>query len=149
MLLCFFFKQKTAYEMRISDWSSDVCSSDLSKFAASQACLACSNSAARLSGVSSAELPAGSSGRSPSRIRGSPCGTAESLIASRKKTVPTMVSVVRESIVVDAPSASITAGESSWNPPTSRSEEHTSELQSLMRISYAVFCLKKKNQNPH
>src|SRR3546814_2167312 len=30
---------------------------------------------------------------------------------------------------------------------TSRSEEHTSELQSLMRISYAVFCLKKKNIN--
>src|SRR3546814_6518936 len=29
MLLFFFFKQKTAYEMRISDWSSDVCSSDL------------------------------------------------------------------------------------------------------------------------
>src|SRR3546814_4785550 len=30
-----------------------------------------------------------------------------------------------------------------------RSEEHTSELQSLMRISYAVFCLKKKNYNNH
>src|SRR3546814_4018829 len=30
-----------------------------------------------------------------------------------------------------------------------RSEEHTSELQSLMRISYAVFCLKKKNNNTH
>src|SRR3546814_10215894 len=29
-----------------------------------------------------------------------------------------------------------------------RSEEHTSELQSLMRISYAVFCLKKKTNNP-
>src|SRR3546814_2405503 len=29
MVACFFFKQKTAYEMRISDWSSDVCSSDL------------------------------------------------------------------------------------------------------------------------
>src|SRR3546814_4349352 len=29
MYVCFFFKQKTAYEMRISDWSSDVCSSDL------------------------------------------------------------------------------------------------------------------------
>src|SRR3546814_10670938 len=28
-VLCFFFKQKTAYEVRISDWSSDVCSSDL------------------------------------------------------------------------------------------------------------------------
>src|SRR3546814_1774220 len=30
-----------------------------------------------------------------------------------------------------------------------RSEEHTSELQSLMRISYAVFCLKKKKPNNH
>src|SRR3546814_9713274 len=30
-MIFFFFKQKTAYEMRISDWSSDVCSSDLSK----------------------------------------------------------------------------------------------------------------------
>src|SRR3546814_3661138 len=36
-------------------------------------------------------------------------------------------------------------------PSASRSEEHTSELQSLMRISYAVFCLKKKNKKhpPH
>src|SRR3546814_19075372 len=33
-------------------------------------------------------------------------------------------------------------------PPPKRSEEHTSELQSLMRISYAVFCLKKK-KTPH
>src|SRR3546814_6191871 len=32
-------------------------------------------------------------------------------------------------------------------PIACRSEEHTSELQSLMRISYAVFCLKKKNKN--
>src|SRR3546814_8240622 len=44
------------------------------------------------------------------------------------------------------------AGGDSLNAPTanstarSRSEEHTSELQSLMRISYAVFCLKKKKQ---
>src|SRR3546814_1214463 len=36
------------------------------------------------------------------------------------------------------------------NPPPARSEEHTSELQSLMRISYAVFCLKKKiKTHPH
>src|SRR3546814_8609685 len=34
---------------------------------------------------------------------------------------------------------------SQWS--AGRSEEHTSELQSLMRISYAVFCLKKKNKN--
>src|SRR3546814_8104096 len=34
---------------------------------------------------------------------------------------------------------------STGSPPPARSEEHTSELQSLMRISYAVFCLKKKS----
>src|SRR3546814_9912671 len=34
-------------------------------------------------------------------------------------------------------------------PLTARSEEHTSELQSLMRISYAVFCLKKKKHKKH
>src|SRR3546814_1199039 len=34
-------------------------------------------------------------------------------------------------------------------PIPKRSEEHTSELQSLMRISYAVFCLKKKKDNKH
>src|SRR3546814_7129845 len=34
-MIFFFFKQKTAYEMRISDWSSDVCSSDLKKDGAS------------------------------------------------------------------------------------------------------------------
>src|SRR3546814_7581272 len=33
--------------------------------------------------------------------------------------------------------------------PSGRSEEHTSELQSLMRISYAVFCLKKKTQHKY
>src|SRR3546814_5582181 len=33
MVFLFFFKQKTAYEMRISDWSSDVCSSDLIEYA--------------------------------------------------------------------------------------------------------------------
>src|SRR3546814_8834584 len=50
-------------------------------------------------------------------------------------------------------------GEAAWQPyfliavnlvvslALLRSEEHTSELQSLMRISYAVFCLKKKNRN--
>src|SRR3546814_10192105 len=35
-------------------------------------------------------------------------------------------------------------GELAWSARLGRSEEHTSELQSLMRISYAVFCLKKK-----
>src|SRR3546814_9681022 len=39
------------------------------------------------------------------------------------------------------------AGETLTPKPGIRSEEHTSELQSLMRISYAVFCLKKTNQH--
>src|SRR3546814_2174555 len=38
---------------------------------------------------------------------------------------------------------------SRWRLRRGRSEEHTSELQSLMRISYAVFCLKKKNKQQH
>src|SRR3546814_4532866 len=41
--------------------------------------------------------------------------------------------------------AAIMAGLAIWG--SLRSEEHTSELQSLMRISYAVFCLKKKKKN--
>src|SRR3546814_7933304 len=41
-----------------------------------------------------------------------------------------------------------TYAQAGWIAPLLlRSEEHTSELQSLMRISYAVFCLKKKNNN--
>src|SRR3546814_2614569 len=53
----------------------------------------------------------------------------------------------RDCAVTDAPSAGARArGLSSRRraPSRRRSEEHTSELQSLMRISYAVFCLKKK-----
>src|SRR3546814_7597505 len=46
-----------------------------------------------------------------------------------------------------APSSS-SKGSPSWaRSPPKRSEEHTSELQSLMRTSYAVFCLKKKTQH--
>src|SRR3546814_9377023 len=40
-----------------------------------------------------------------------------------------------------------TCGRRPWVRQLLRSEEHTSELQSLMRISYAVFCLKKKTHN--
>src|SRR3546814_994212 len=48
----------------------------------------------------------------------------------------------RTAPIAPLPGESITAAPLS---PVGRSEEHTSELQSLMRISYAVFCLKKKN----
>src|SRR3546814_9764102 len=46
--------------------------------------------------------------------------------------------------VAPHPDARTCRGTPAVQPPSSRSEEHTSELQSLMRISYAVFCLKKQ-----
>src|SRR3546814_10046502 len=83
--------------MRISDWSSDVCSSNL---------------VSRLSPRSRAMTAL----RSPSSTR-------------------------------RCSSATISSERERFRPR--RSEEHTSELQSLMRISYAVFCLKKKNKTNH
>src|SRR3546814_6300818 len=50
----------------------------------------------------------------------------------------------REARPYDCPGGKIASGLTGFPPGQSRSEEHTSELQSLMRISYAVFCLKKK-----
>src|SRR3546814_3738820 len=102
--------------MRISDWSSDVCSSDLIR-----ACRICE-----------AHLPLGPR---PVLQAGA---TARILIASQ------------------APGVRVHETGIPWNDASgrrlrlwldvddARSEEHTSELQSLMRISYAVFCLKKK-----
>src|SRR3546814_5904364 len=43
----------------------------------------------------------------------------------------------------------LSIAERRWKVAALRSEEHTSELQSLMRISYAVFCLKKNKQTHH
>src|SRR3546814_6273293 len=89
--------------MRISDWSSDVCSSDLS-------CL-------------ERARPAASShwfARSPARW----------LLAQQRRRA--------------AAARSDSEGQRRKARQKDRSEEHTSELPSIMRISYAVFCLKKK-----
>src|SRR3546814_958676 len=113
VILCFFFfKQKTAYEMRISDWSSDVCSSDLD--------------GTRLSPVFSHFISA--------------------ILAARPYAGPTSswASPARFCSIRATCCGSKAAERRSANPE--RSEEHTSELQSLMRISYAVFCLKKKTE---
>src|SRR3546814_5272533 len=112
MLFFFFFKQKTAYEMRISDWSSDVCSSDLSK-------LVLRKPGSLTSGLIEAVRLVGPS--TPITKRGLP-GVFSPAASQHSRAMR-------------APSAL-----------SSRSEEHTSELQSLMRSSYAVFCLKKKNK---
>src|SRR3546814_7937594 len=71
-------------------------------------------------------------------------GVLEVLIDQQKKTAPIAVTPhpAESSIREEARDIAAT------REPV-RSEEHTSELQSLMRISYAVFCLKKKIQNIH
>src|SRR3546814_7473849 len=122
MYLVFFFKQKTAYEMRISDWSSDVCSSDLARQYESEG----EGKPRSLGPLPQAPRQGRGiceprDGNGPQQLfqrpggpprRRDPHGSA--LISSRRKEFP-----------------------------MARSEEHTSELQALMRISYAVFCLKK------
>src|SRR3546814_10708090 len=112
-----FFKQKTAYELRISDWSSDVCSSDLLGFAVVIVTIfAHSFSAswwARRLGID----------------KGKELGVL--LIGANGWTNAFGSALKQYGLAVTV----------------ARSEEHTSELQSLMRISYAVFCLKKKNKN--
>src|SRR3546814_5228591 len=121
-LRCFFvFKQKTAYEMRISDWSSDVCSSDLA-IARSQNRLV-ENGPSGASTSSRGDniwMPVKTNGATRLRPRRP---VIRPSAASRKSPFPRWL-LARAS--------------------GTRSEEHTSELQSLMRISYAVFCLKKK-----
>src|SRR3546814_2175957 len=54
---------------------------------------------------------------------------------------------LRGAAVGDVRRVVLPAGERDYEVMAIRSEEHTSELQSLMRISYAVFCLKKKKQS--
>src|SRR3546814_4409639 len=58
------------------------------------------------------------------------------------RPVPVLTAVCNRSVMPAA-----TQGATSTRLVSSRSEEHTSELQSLMRISYAVFCLKKQKNN--
>src|SRR3546814_8423083 len=60
---------------------------------------------------------------------------------------PAGMSGKREPIVSTGRFKSATASELATTAIRKRSEEHTSALQSLMRISYAVFCLKKKKKN--
>src|SRR3546814_4944471 len=56
---------------------------------------------------------------------------------------------LRRRFLVDRDSGHARGASASLAGQHRRSEEHTSELQSLMRISYAVFCLKKKNRTHH
>src|SRR3546814_953354 len=114
--------------MRISDWSSDVCSSDLRPIddfllgRPSSRLVGISGTGRLLKiGIVVAVVGAGSVGWY--------------LHAEHQRALEEQVRIAE---------ALRLAEERSRAAATARSEEHTSELQSLMRISYAVFCLKKK-----
>src|SRR3546814_10203409 len=108
--------------MRISDWSSDVCSSDLGRTAwagdsaGRRPCAACRGTVAAAGGLNTA-----SRWGNPDPIASVSATWHRGLRRFHRPPVRTIL----------VPSA------------YDRSEEHTSELQSLMRISYAVFFLKK------
>src|SRR3546814_6672468 len=111
----FFFKQKTAYEMRISDWSS-ACALPI--------------------------YPGPTSRTSWSRMERPSISNRSRHICFERTDRFTRGSGHRRLIFELKPSSS---GADRGSPDEDgRSEEHTSELQSLMRISYDVFCLKKK-----
>src|SRR3546814_3489839 len=133
----FCFKQKTAYEMRISDWSSDVCSSDL-RFvmaaalpfpdaAAAHAELARIASEASLRAV---QIVAQTTGYRPDQ------GFDEIFRLAAGERLPILLH----------PAAGIADLSPAFDDYGLRSEEHTSALQSLMRISYAVLRLQKKKK---
>src|SRR3546814_1294516 len=113
--------------MRISDWSSDVCSSDLSHLAL--------------------EL-AGRESRRPPRYQeeGFPARTGLR-VGDGQHDGQTGTGPVGDELLfsIEHP-ATFGTRRPAGNGGKIKSEEHTSELQSLMRISYAVFCLKKKKK---
>src|SRR3546814_8442316 len=140
--------------MRISDWSSDVCSSDLQillpryaqhRLATRRICLLHHLFPFRFQELNIAERPPQSCTTRSPLARCSPglsCSCAPHYNrrhnqAASPETGPASVPRFQSSIHNHQ-----YPRQAHWR---ARSKEHTSELQSLMRISYAVFCLKKKN----
>src|SRR3546814_4414626 len=131
--------------MRISDWSSDVCSSDLLSRRRHRCGEGGTGAGDRRSGREDrhAGRSAGQQRLPPAQGRGG-CGEGGRGVApSGYSGDPLHVGGGD-----GQPSFPGAGGAELWRvqpvPAGRRSEEHTSELQSLMRISYAVFCLKKK-----
>src|SRR3546814_2042617 len=121
--------------MRISDWSSDVCSSDLA------------------SGRGEDDVGRGRAEHDQVDLGGLDAGRFHRTHGGVVREVAGGFAFGRDVALADAGARGdplvagvddlrqVVVGEHLFR----RSEEHTSELQSLMRISYAVFCLKKKN----
>src|SRR3546814_6635224 len=112
--------------MRISDCSSDVCSSDLA--------------VERFTNIAKASLGRGQRLETIADARPEIRSALDR--AGRFLGLAALVSVVLAAVAVAM--AARRHGERHLSGAAVRSEEHTSELPSLMRISYAVFCLKKK-----
>src|SRR3546814_5502562 len=132
----FFVKQKTAYEMRISDWSSDVCSSDLR---ISTADIADSEKTAMFNSIVSYVVRRAICGLTPKNYNNNFMSILRQLIKGEMSNA-----ALKELLGASSTIASRWPDDAEFTNAILRSEEHTSELQSLMRISYAVFCLKKK-----
>src|SRR3546814_10467764 len=128
--------------MRISDWSSDVCSSDLMVDVGARPATQRRAVAGGRITMSPEALEAIRSGNAP---KGDVLSTARIAgIMAAKRTAdliplchPLALTKVGVDFAWEEGSIAVTA----IAQTTGRSEEHTSELQSLMRISYAVFCL--------
>src|SRR3546814_9695870 len=135
--------------MRISDWSSDVCSSDLRTQARRQHRPPHNRPRGQGQELTPSPAPAQNIRRSVRPL--SPTFTLKKLPRT------SLLSRIRGTLAFAAAPAGTRTGARTGTPVSSsanssvskliaRSEEHTSELQSLMRISYAVFCLKKKKK---
>src|SRR3546814_10690322 len=124
--------------MRISDWSSDVCSSDLRAASAAHA---------EWTGYEKAPLSRGFLSRAGNGPYIQPSSSCRSSLPSwllstaSNSAVSVAFDFASPRLMLPLPLLSIAV------KSTLRSEEHTSELQSLMRISYAVFCLQKKTHS--
>src|SRR3546814_7274829 len=143
----FFFKQKTAYEMRISDWSPDVCSSDLADRRRDRpswsALLPVDGGAYAVEAEPVTALVTATglaiAGRLEATRLSLEAGTLTCLVGPNGGGKTSLLHALAG---IGHPSGTVRI-----DGMDARSEEHTSELQSLMRISYAVFCLKKKKNH--
>src|SRR3546814_2694486 len=115
--------------MRISDWSSDVCSSDLDRQAAGDGWM---NMMVTRRALLGGMALGGAAAFLP--------GPALAFRADGATLYPATNAFIKGFVDRRELAGALAC--------IGRSEEHTSELQSLMRISYAVFCLKKKIQTP-
>src|SRR3546814_5950876 len=132
-----FFKQKTAYEMRISDWSSDVCSSDLplaGSFDIKEGFVEIAAPIAR-----NAPLVELLEFNAAARV--ADYSTSGTVVTWKFGANYMPISGLRFRATRSRDIRGPNVAELFTGGSQGRSEEHTSELQSLMRNSYAVFCL--------